>query len=651
MPAIEPHPPLSPRIPLDLPHFNNVHGFTTQSLPTQTPPPDSPPIVAKQPTRAQQSNRERYAQAALRGEVAAVASCKSLRNNRLNLAAFKLFSYVAAGVLNEAEVAQQLTQAALACGLEPSEIKSTIASGRKKGLSQPRDLSHLGKGSRKAKPADSPESSTSDAEFTPDSSPVSGHSNPHRLARLFLADYLHRGMRCIRYWRDDFHVWNGSSYQPAPNAELRAQVTSFLAREFDRIYARELSESTKQQRPRPLAVTTTLVSNVIQALAGETLLAANACPSQPAWLPAEGEETGVIEWPVNEVLVARNALVHLPSFVAGKPCTQAPTPRLFSPFALDYKFTPDARPPVEWLAFLDRIWGKDAQSIATLQEWMGYLLTPDNRMQKILLMICPKRSGKGTIAKVIRAMLGPQNVTHPRLSTLAGPFGTHVLVGKLAAIIDDARVSHRTDAIAVTEQLLTISGDAAQTVPRKYLPDLTTELHARIMINSNEIPRLHDSSGSLASRLLILEMTRSFFGREDVSLFARLKPEIPQIMLWAVAGWARLYARKAFVQPKSGSCLKSLMNEMSSPMSVFISEMCELEDDSKEERAERFEIALNDLYATWKRWNIERGAEYTGNTNHFSRLLKSAAPVVQQHRGRIDGQRQTTLLRIRLRSS
>ena len=69
--------------------------------------------------------------------------------------------------------------------------------------------------------------------------------------------------------------------------------------------------------------------------------------------------------------------------------------------ALDFDFDAHAGEPAEWLKFLSQLWTDDPASVATLQEWIGYLLTLDTRQEKILLLIGPKRSGKGTIARVI----------------------------------------------------------------------------------------------------------------------------------------------------------------------------------------------------------------------------------------------------------
>ena len=54
------------------------------------------------------------------------------------------------------------------------------------------------------------------------------------------------------------------------------------------------------------------------------------------------------------------------------------------PLRLDYDFVPSAQEPAEWKEFLRQIWEDDEDSIACLQEWFGYLLTPDTRQQKIL---------------------------------------------------------------------------------------------------------------------------------------------------------------------------------------------------------------------------------------------------------------------------
>ena len=139
----------------------------------------------------------------------------------------------------------------------------------------------------------------------------------------------------------------------------------------------------------------------------------------------------------------------------------------------DFDLDLNAPRPEAWYRFLESLWPDDKQSVATLQEMFGYLLTLDTRQQKIFLLVGPKRSGKGTIARVLTGIVGKGNVAAPTLAGMATNFGLWSLIGKSVAIISDARLSGRADQVAVVERLLSISGEDAITIDRKNLQPLT----------------------------------------------------------------------------------------------------------------------------------------------------------------------------------
>jgi hypothetical protein len=62
------------------------------------------------------------------------------RNHTLNQTAFKVYRYVAAGLLGEEDVTTAFTSAALAIGLDRVEIGRTLASARTAGLANPRTV-------------------------------------------------------------------------------------------------------------------------------------------------------------------------------------------------------------------------------------------------------------------------------------------------------------------------------------------------------------------------------------------------------------------------------------------------------------------------------------------------------------------------------
>jgi len=295
-----------------------------------------------------------------------------------------------------------------------------------------------------------------------------------------------------------------------------------------------------------------------------------------------------------------------------------PTPMLFGVNALAYDYNPKAPEPLAWLAFLDQLWPEDRAAIELLQDWFGYILTADTSLQKMLLIVGPPRSGKGTIARILSAVIGSANVCGPTLGSLATNFGLWPIIGKQLAIISDARLSGRTDQAIVTERLLSISGEDAVTIDRKNMVPLTIQLAARFMILTNELPRLSDSSGALANRFVVLTMDQSFLGKEDTGLTTRLMNELPGILLWAIAGWHRLKARGRFIQPETSSEAISDMMDLASPVSAFVKDRCDVSPGRS--------ITPERLYLAWGQWCTTQGRKEPGILQGFCRDLRAAVP-------------------------
>lgn len=325
----------------------------------------------------------------------------------------------------------------------------------------------------------------------------------------------------------------------------------------------------------------------------------------------------------------RNAIVHLPSLAKGLPCTRKPTPRFFCSYVLGYNFEPDAPLPARWLAFVQSIFPGDAGSIETLQEWMGLQIVPDLRYEKIMALIGPPRAGKGTIAEVITALVGKENMAAPTLSSFSDKYGVKPLIGKLSAIIDDARLSPKSDHAVITERLLSISGGGRITSDRKYKDEWTGQVSARITLISNELPRLGDNSSALPNRFIVLRFTESFLGREDLDLKADLRKELPGIFMWAVEGWKRLRERGRLIQPDAGVEEHRLMKEIASPVSSFLNDCCVVDPHDSAPCAE--------VFAAWRAWSDANGFKDAGTAPVLSRNLHSILPGLKTSQRRVPG--------------
>jgi putative DNA primase/helicase len=455
--------------------------------------------------------------------------------------------------------------------------------------------------------------------------------DPHRLAQLFLGESrADDGAVTLRHWNGDWYRWDGAAYRPVPEAEVRAGLTRTIKAEFDRLNLlerltplvpkKEPADEPKAPACEPNArkVTTAVVGNALQALRSVTLIPSVVAP--PAWLSGEGPFAG------GEMLAAKNGLVHLPSLLEGRDCLRPLTPDLFTAVALDYEIDVQAEQPRAWLEFLGALWPDDAEAVGLLQEWFGYCLTADTSQQKMLFVVGPKRAGKGTLARVLAALVGPANVAGPTLGSLASNFGLAPLLNKPVAVISDARFSGRSgDQAVVVERLLSISGEDLLTIDRKNREHLTVKLPTRFTILTNELPRLTDASAALPSRLLILQLTRSWYGQEDTELTQKLLRERAGIFLWAVEGLRRLRTRGRFVQPESGVETSRRLVELSSPVTAFVQERCELCGDKRVSKAV--------LFAAWREWCSDCGHE-PGSLATFGRNLAAAFPAVQSSRPR-----------------
>ena len=423
---------------------------------------------------------------------------------------------------------------------------------------------------------------------------------------IVAARYTSGGRRTIHAHSSQFYVWTGTHYTVLDDAAVRATAYGFLEKAMRR--------GPKEGMLLPFQPTSTKVSNVLDALRAVANIPATT--KLPAWL-----EEADYQPPAVEILACKNGLLHLPTRRL-----VPPTPVFFSTNAVDFEYQPKAPPPTQWLSFLASVWPDDQQAIATLQEMFGYLLLLDTRQQKIFLVVGPKRSGKGTVARILTAMLGQDNVCSPTLASLGQNFGLAPLIAKQAAIIADARLGGHADQAAIAERLLSISGEDSLTVDRKFMPGWTGRLTTRFLVLTNELPRLADVSGALASRFVVLTMKQSFYGREDIGLTDRLLKELPSILNWAIEGWQRLARRGYFVQPASSAEAIEELETLSSPITAFIRERCIL--------APGRQVGVQHLYKAWANWCEENGRAQPGTAQSFGRDIKTACPgiTVRQRR-------------------
>jgi len=424
--------------------------------------------------------------------------------------------------------------------------------------------------------------------------------------------HTHADGRTLLSYASLMMEWQGNRYVEAEDESLRHRLQPWLHEALQYVYNRQ----TGGYDLVPFDSNPGTMKAALDSIRAYAHIPASTTP--PTWLSnAPGRPDA------REVLPCKTVNLHIPT---GQ--VFSATPALFTTNALEFDYDADAPAPQRWLQFLDELWGDDQEAINLLQEWLGYCLTADTAQQKMLLMVGPKRCGKGTIGRILTRLIGAGNITGPTTSSLAGPFGLQPLLGKSLAIVSDARFTG-DHVPTVVERLLCISDEDALTVDRKFLGSVTMKLPTRFMFLTNELPRMNDVSGALAGRFLILKFTQSFFGREDLQLMGKLIPELPGILLWALQGWVRLHERGRFVQPASSESALLALEDLSSPVGAFVRDRCVVEAGQR--------IWVDDLYQAWKEWCDKNGRNVVTARQVFGRDLFAVAPGVTCRRNHVTG--------------
>ena len=406
-------------------------------------------------------------------------------------------------------------------------------------------------------------------------------SNPLDHARKFLQSlYAVEGGFKIVHYAGDFFSYTGTHYLFIEEATVRSQVYKFLDK---------CQKQDKKGNLVPYSANPAGVNAVIDALKSIVHLANDPNGKPPVWLDGYAAKNP----PADKLVSMENGLFQMDQLVLFPHSLG-----FFTYNSLPFEYNPAATCP-QWLKFLNDVWGEDMQSIELLQEYFGYILSGDTRQQKFLNIIGPRRSGKGTINRVLTDLLGQANVVSPQMEELCDTFGLQPWLGKQLASFTDARVTAKSSA-GVVSQLLRIVGADTVTVNRKNKESWSGYLQTRIIVYSNEMLQLAENSNALTGRMLVLQMVNSFMHKEDVNLADRLSTELAGIFNWAIQGHTRRIAREGqrFVQPDSSKEMLDEMTELSNPMILFIEEAVEFGED--------YEVNKDDLFACFKQWSVKK---------------------------------------------
>jgi P4 family phage/plasmid primase-like protien len=307
-----------------------------------------------------------------------------------------------------------------------------------------------------------------------------------------------------------------------------------------------------------------------------------------------------------------------------------PDPALFTPHGVGFDYDPNAAAPTEWLNFLDQIFNGEADQIGSLQEMFGYCLSSDVSQEKVFMLLGDKRSGKDTMRHTLQSLLSPTAICGPTLDSMGTNFGMSQLIGKQLAVVGDMRLGSKCDKDLLAEHVLKLSGRGLFTIDRKHRSHWTGNLPCKLLLISNEMPKLKDASGALASRMIVYRTRTSFYGRENRHLFEdKIRPKLPAILLWALDGLRRMRQRGPIAEPTCSKVMREELAREGSPVMAFVQECLTLDPAAT--------VDKNVMYSTYLDFAHHSGLPPTSKSWFYRDLDTATASKVKEQRVRKGG--------------
>ena len=280
-------------------------------------------------------------------------------------------------------------------------------------------------------------------------------------------------------------------------------------------------------------------------------------------------------------------------------------------------YDPDVEKPARWLKFMEELLNPD--DILTLQEYMGYMLLPTTKAQKMMLIIGEGGEGKSRIGLVLRELFGNNMYSCSLQKIEVDKFARANLEYMLITVDDDMKL----EALPQTNHIKSIVTLENQIdLERKGQQSFQGVVYARLIAFGNGgLHALYDKTDGFYRRQLILTTKDKVDGREDDPyLIDKLRKERDGIFLWALEGLQRLVSNN-YVFTESVDAKQNLVDAQEEGNNILAF--------MKSEGYLQFEIGKKisstdfyNIYVSWCEDNLEKPRASAGFLHYIKENQK-----------------------------
>ncbi len=290
-------------------------------------------------------------------------------------------------------------------------------------------------------------------------------------------------------------------------------------------------------------------------------------------------------------------------------------PSQFFTYCIPIDFDPNAD-YVEWVEFLAQV--TDQAIIDYLQMAVGYSLTGHTREEKLFYIYGPTRSGKGTFAETLLALLPKPLAIQADFSTFTaertGDTQNFDLAPLKPARLVIASESNKYETLNEAKIKTATGGDWIRCA-FKHRNHFEYRPQFKIWLISNHPIKGDVDDDAFWGRVKVIEFPNSFLGLEDKTLKQRMKTHsnLKGVLAWAVAGVVRWYATLHGLQePQTIVDTTNARRRNLDYVQQWIDDCCSIGFGNW--------TANHALYGSYRDWCKNNGITPKG-ADHFSRAL------------------------------
>ena len=296
-------------------------------------------------------------------------------------------------------------------------------------------------------------------------------------------------------------------------------------------------------------------------------------------------------------------------------------PEYLSTIQIPFNYDPKAE-CLQWDRFICDIVSNDCDKYWLLQEIAGYILWPNNNLERCFFLMGDGGNGKGVYMETLRDVFGSDNCSALPLSSFGTQFDPIMLQYSLVNFCSENRVDLRGN----TERIKEVTSGNEIVAAHKGIDAVKFSPRCKLITSCNDFFNTGEITHALMRRLCFVKFNNNYVKMKtfDINLKEKLRQELPGILNWCIKGYLRLLKQGNFTETKENDDMKLEFMRTTNPVAYFIEETLGTAYGVRNSR---------EIYSEFKRWCDDTGYKALSLgafTNRIKRVMREMRPEVRQ---------------------